>query len=198
MTKNRFYSVLQKALFCLFKIYFRYSVTGLENLPKQGSLIVASNHLSFLDPPVIGVIISLHYFAKEELFSIPIFGWLIKKLNAFPVQRDGFSREAIKRSIRILENGGRILLFPEGTRGDILRQPKKGIGLIARFANEKIRTSILPVRIQGSEKALPRGGWFIKPHKIRLTIGKEISPERFSGKDNLAIAKIVMEEIGKL
>lgn len=198
LTKNRFYSVAQKILFSLFKIYFRYSVRGLENLPKSGSLIVASNHLSFLDPPLIGVTIPLYYFAKEELFSIPIFGWLIKKLNAFPVQRDGFSRKAIQRSIRILENGGKILLFPEGTRGDALRQPKKGIGLIARLANEKIRVPILPVRILGSEKALPRGGWFIKPHKIKVIIGKEISPERFSGKDDLAIAKIVMEEIGKL
>ncbi|MFH0774564.1 MAG: (d)CMP kinase [bacterium] len=198
LAKNRFYSIAQKALLCLFKIYFRYSVEGLENVPKQGSLIVASNHMSFLDPPVIGVTIPLYYFAKEELFSIPIFGRLIKKLNAFPVKRDRFSREAIERSIRILENGGRILLFPEGTRGDILLEPKKGIGLIANLANKKIRTPILPVRIKGTEKALGKGGWFIKPHKIQVIIGKEIEPERFFGKDNLAIAKMVMEEIGRL
>ena len=201
LKKNRFYSIARLILLGLFKIYFRLSIKGKENLPKCGGAIVAVNHQSFLDPPLVGVAISnreLHYFAKKELFSIPLLSWLIKRLNGFPVQRDGFSRGAIEKAGRILENEGMVLVFPEGTRGKGLQEPKKGIGLIANMANKKIRTPILPVRIRGSEKALGRGSWFIKPQKIKVVIGKEISPERFSGKDNLAIAKIVMEEIARL
>lgn len=202
LKKNRFYSAAGLILPSLFKIYFRLSVEGRENIPKYGA-IVAANHQSFLDPPVVGVAFhlqkrELHYFAKEELFSIPILSWLIKRLNGFPVKREGFSRQALENVVRILENNGMVLIFPEGTRGEGLREPKKGIGLIANLANKRIRTPILPVRIRGTEKALPRGSWFIKPHRIKVTIGKEIEPERFFGKDSLAIARLVMEEIAKL
>ncbi|MDI6752387.1 MAG: (d)CMP kinase [bacterium] len=198
LRKNRFYWVAQRIVASFFKIFFRYSVLGAENIPKQGSLIVASNHMSFLDPPVIGVAMELHYFAKEELFLLPVFGWLIKNLNAFPVQREGFSRKAIEQTIRILENSGRVLIFPEGTRGVGLREPKRGIGLIARLANKKIRTPILPLRISGTEKALARGAWIIKPHKIKVAIGRPIQPETFFKKNDQEIANMVMEEIAKL
>ncbi|MBU1261341.1 (d)CMP kinase, partial [bacterium] len=159
--KNTFYSVVKMALHLFFKIYFRLSIEGKENVPQYGA-IVAMNHLSFLDPPIVGVAIQkrqLHYFAKEELFSIPFLSWLIKRLNSFSVKREGFSREAIEKAVRILENNGMVLVFPEGTRGEDLREPKKGIGLIASLANKKIRTSIpFPEGTRGEGQREPKKG----------------------------------------
>ncbi|MEW6680243.1 MAG: (d)CMP kinase [bacterium] len=195
--KNYFYSFAKIACYCIFKPYFRLSVKGEKNIPSTGPFILASNHLSYLDPPTIGVSIKreLHYFAKKELF-FPIFGGIIKNLNAIPVDREGFNKDAIKRIVRILENGEAILIFPSGTRGE--NKAEKGIGLIASLSNKTIRTPIIPVKIMGTDKALGRKEFFIKPRKISVVIGKPIFPEMLDLKDYQKTADFVMNEIRRL
>ncbi len=196
--KNYLYFLASVILPLFFKIFLRLSVFGADNIPKQGPFMVASNHLSFLDPPVIGIAFSkreLHYFAKKELF-IPIFGWLISKLNAHPVDRSGFNKETIKNVIKILENGGAVLIFPEGTRGGKKAEP--GIGMITYLSNKNIRTPIIPVKVIGTDKALGRGEIIIKPRKTTVIIGRPIEPENLPLKDYQKTAEIVMKKIETL
>jgi cytidylate kinase len=201
LRRNLLYSLAKVFVPTFMKLYFRLSVESPENVPVKGGVIVCANHSSFLDPPVVGVAMldrELYYFAKEELFSIPIFGSLIRALNAFPVKRGSFSMSAIKKAVKVLENGGMVLIFPEGTRGESLREPLRGVGLIAELANRNIRTVLLPVRIRGTERALCRGSWFIKPCKVTVRIGRPIFPENLNLSDHYGVAKAVMSEIAKL
>ena len=112
-----FYSVLKIILRILFKIFLRLEVKGAENIPATGPLVIASNHLSLLDPPVIGVASTrkVHFMAKQELF-VPVLGDIYKLLGAFPVKRGGADRTAIKHGIDLMLDGGVLAIFPEGTR----------------------------------------------------------------------------------
>ena len=112
-----FYSVLKIILRILFKIFLRLEVKGAENIPATGPLVIASNHLSLLYPPVIGVASTrkVHFMAKQELF-VPVLGDIYKLLGAFPVKRGGADRTAIKHGIDLMLDGGVLAIFPEGTR----------------------------------------------------------------------------------
>ena len=111
------YTILKPILWVLFKLGLRLNVEGTENIPQEGPLVIASNHLSLLDPPVIGVAATrkVHFMAKQELF-VPILGDIYKALGAFPVRRGGADRAAIKHGIDILKDNKVLAIFPEGTR----------------------------------------------------------------------------------
>jgi 1-acyl-sn-glycerol-3-phosphate acyltransferase len=145
----RFFIAIYLRVFCRLKRF------GLQNIPKTGGLIVASNHVAAADPFIMGTAVprELSFMAKKELFDIPVEGWLIKHLNAFPVDRFGFDLAVIKKSIEILESGQALVMFPEGTRSKDgkIREGKIGIGMLARKAG----VPIVPVYIVNSKKA-----WF--------------------------------------
>lgn len=132
------------------KLLFGLRAYGRENVPETGPFIYASNHKSFVDPPIVGSTSprEIHFAAKKELFAIPLIGRLIRYLNSVPVKRKGFEREAIVRLGEVLEKGGGIIIFPEGTRyvDDKLHPPKAGVGLMAI----KFNVPIVPVYISGS------------------------------------------------
>ena len=111
------YTLVKNLFKILFTIFLRLKVEGRENIPKDGPLVIASNHLSLLDPPVLGTAATrkVHFMAKEELF-VPVLGTIYKILGAFPVRRGGADRAAIKHGIDILESGQVLAIFPEGTR----------------------------------------------------------------------------------
>jgi 1-acyl-sn-glycerol-3-phosphate acyltransferase len=131
----------------------RLKRTGHEKIPKQGGLIIASNHQAAADPFIMGTAVprELAFMAKKELFEIPIEGWLIKRFNAFPVDRFGFDLGVIKKSIEILESGQALVMFPEGTRSKDgkIHEGKIGVGMLARKAG----VPIMPVYIENSRKA---------------------------------------------
>ena len=110
------YTLVKNLFKILFTIFLRLKVEGTENIPKDGPLVIASNHLSLLDPPVLGTAATRkgHFMAKEELF-VPVLGTIYKILGAFPVRRGGADRAAIKHGIDILESGQVLAIFPEGT-----------------------------------------------------------------------------------
>ena len=131
------------------QIILRIKVFDLENIPLEGSFIVASNHISLSDPPLVSTAIKrpVHFMAKKELFSIPVLGFIIRNLNAHPIHR-GFDRRAIDEAVDILSRGEGLLIFPEGTRalhGEFL-PARPGIGIVAI----KTQARIIPTYIQGA------------------------------------------------
>jgi len=147
------YRMMQLFVWVLFRLVYRISATGLENIPERGGVIIASNHASYADPPCIGCIIGreMSFFAKKELFKIPVFSSIIRYTNSIPVDRQGFSRGALKEIIDRLKGGWAVLIFPEGTRtktGTFL-EPKSGAGMAAVMAD----VPIVPCWVEGSFRA---------------------------------------------
>ena len=142
---------LVKGLFkVLFAIGLRLHVEGTENIPKDGPLVIACNHLSLLDPPVLGTAATrkVHFMAKEELF-VPILGDIYKILGAFPVRRGGADRAAIKHGIDILESNQVLAIFPEGTRSKTGKLGKAQPG--ALMMASKAKATIVPACIIGTD-----------------------------------------------
>ncbi len=156
-------------------IWLRLARHGREHARIRGPLIVAANHRSFLDPFVIGVTLPwrrpMHYVAKVELFEKRWQGWILSRLGAFPIRRGEADEEAMTTSRRILERGGAVCIFPEGTRirAGSLAEPKRGVGRLALETG----ASVLPVAVVGSEKV--RRGWRIRPRKVKLRAGRPMT-----------------------
>lgn len=147
---------------------------GSENIPRQGGVLLVSNHASLLDPVIIGAAASriLHYLGEDTYFYIPCFGWLLTQLNGFPVKRGSPDRKALKEALSRLQAGKALLVFPEGTRSTTgaLGEIKKGASFIIHHAN----VPVIPVFIQGSRRFMPRGAKFIRPAKVSVTFGPPI------------------------
>ncbi|MGD9014831.1 MAG: lysophospholipid acyltransferase family protein [Candidatus Omnitrophota bacterium] len=195
------YRISSTLLLFLWKFFFRLEVKGKENIPRTGGFILASNHLSYLDPTVLGAACcprTLNFMARHELFSIPILGAFIRAVGAIPIKRNFADITSIKEALRYLRKEQGIVLFPEGTRssGELLSNNfQPGIGLIAIRA----QAPVIPALINGTQKALARHARFIKPAKVRVYFGKPIYPKRTDGKDNYEyFANRVMHEINRL
>ncbi|MBI4845282.1 MAG: 1-acyl-sn-glycerol-3-phosphate acyltransferase [Candidatus Omnitrophica bacterium] len=153
--KYLFYRLCRFVLFLLLKAFFFFKSSGRQYLPKNGGCIIASNHLSFLDPIVLSVASTriLSFMSKEELFRNKLFAKLITALNAFPLHREGTDIKAMRSAIDKLKNGDTLIIFPEGTRstsGEV-QQGKIGISMLAAWAN----VPVVPAFIEGTDMALP-------------------------------------------
>jgi 1-acyl-sn-glycerol-3-phosphate acyltransferase len=165
------YRALKPVAVALMRLLFRLEVHGREQVPAAGPLLLVSNHVSLLDPPIVGGASprDLHFMAKEELFGIPLLGWLIRRLNARPVKRDGSDGRALKTALRLLREGRALLVFPEGTRGveGRLGEGKAGVGMLAVMSG----APVVPVHVSGSGRALPAGRVVPRPAKVRVRFG---------------------------
>ena len=146
----------------------RWDVKGREHIPRSGGLIVASNHISFWDPPLVGAAIrrEVHFLAKEELFSTPLLGPMIRSLNAIPIRRGVADLSGMSRAIAALRDGGALLMFPEGSRmrdGE-LHPARPGVGMMAVHAD----VPIVPCYISGSHR--PRH-WLWGRSRVRIWFG---------------------------
>jgi 1-acyl-sn-glycerol-3-phosphate acyltransferase len=194
-------SKLVAKLVCSFRVQ---DGERLRDLPD--GLLIVSNHVSFLDPPFIGGAFRepLYYFARKTLFDHPVANFLFTRVNAIPVNQDKPELSALKLVIQLLKDGQKVLIFPEGERtldGKLKTEGEPGVGMIVCKAN----VPVLPVRLFGPEKALPRGGKKLKRHPVTLAVGEPIAlddlvnDESFSGKDRYqAIANRIMAAIGAL
>lgn len=164
-----------------FKLLYKGKIYGLENIPINGGFILAGNHVSHLDPPMIAGHCPrqpVFSFARSTLFKKGI-RWLYHRLNMIPVDREkGSDLKAIKKVLSLLEQGHPVMMFPEGTRSltGIPQRPKKGIGMFA------IRSGVpvVPVRIFGTYEALPKGKhWPSFKSSLTIVYGKPLSKEDF-------------------
>lgn len=142
--------ILFRGLFrILFRWGYRYQVIGHENIPKEGAVLICSNHISNLDPPLVGSSMQrkVSYMAKESLFKIPIVSFLIKRFGAFPVKRGVQDKQALRTAMGILKEGQVLGIFPEGTRSKTgrLGKPLPGAGMFAL----KEDSVVIPVAILG-------------------------------------------------
>jgi 1-acyl-sn-glycerol-3-phosphate acyltransferase len=193
------YPVLKQCAFAISRTWLRLSVVGGDRMPREGHLIVAANHLSLLDPPLVGCASprELDYMAKEELFRIPGLGGLIRRLNAHPVDRSGSDSAALRLALRLLGAGRALLLFPEGTRGTEgrLGPARAGTGMLAALSE----APIMPVYIQGSGRAFPRGAVVPRPIPVTITFGTPIRFARERGKARYQeISDEIMAAIGRI
>lgn len=160
------YTVICGVFRAVIRLLYRCQVEGRENIPAEGAVMLCSNHISWWDPPLVAALAwprKVHFMAKEELFRYPLFAWLLPRVHAFPVKRDTADRRAIKTALKILNQGGVLGLFPEGTRsrtGQLL-PPQPGVGLIA----QKSLALVVPVAIHGPYR-------FFRP--LQVTVGRPL------------------------
>src|SRR5215468_1864745 len=160
-----------------YKFYCGWKVYNAERVPVQGSVILASNHASYLDPPLVGSGLKrgINYLAREDLFRFPVLGWVLHQWQAVPVDREGGGAKGLKMILDRLLAGGAIILFPEGTRtrDGKLQPARSGIGLTVIKSN----APVVPVRVFGTYEAYNRHMHFPRPfHKLTVKYGK---PMRF-------------------
>jgi 1-acyl-sn-glycerol-3-phosphate acyltransferase len=160
----------------MYATYFRWRVFNAERVPLQGGVILASNHASFLDPPLVGSGLArdINYLARESLFRFPGIGALLRSWNAVPVDRDGGGAKGLKIILDRLLAGHGIILFPEGTRtkDGQLQPARSGIGLTVI----KSDAVVIPVRTFGTFEAFGRNHKFPRPHRVVVKYGE---PMRF-------------------
>lgn len=156
------------------RIWFRSTVIGANHVPLTGSVILAANHNSFADPPLVGSALprEVSYLARDTLFNKPFLGWYIKKLNGVPVNRDGGGGPGLKAILDRLNIGNGIVLFPEGTRSPdgTLLPAKSGIGLIVA----KSTAPVIPIRLKGTFEACGRHLTYPKRKPIEIHFGEPL------------------------
>lgn len=161
----------------MFATYFRWRVFGAENVPLKGGVILASNHASYLDPPLVGSGLKrdINYLARASLFRFPIMGSVLRSWNSVPVDRDGGGAKGLKIILDRLLAGGGIILFPEGTRttdGKLL-PARSGIGLTVI----KSTAPVVPVRVFGTFEAYGRHHKFPRPRRVAVKYGRPMNFE---------------------
>lgn len=159
-----------------YAVYLRYRSFDSQRVPKTGPVILASNHASILDPPLVGI--GLHrvttFLARDTLFKGAV-GWLFRHWHAIPIDREGSGAAGMKRILSALSEGRAVLLFPEGTRtrDGHLQPARSGIGLLVL----KSGAPVVPVRVWGTFEAMGRGVHFPKPERVIVKYGE---PMRFT------------------
>jgi len=175
------------------KIVHNFVVKGKEKVPKYGPLIVVSNHVSYLDPPIVGAAVKrqLHFMAKQELFEKKWFGYILNQMGTFPVKRGVPDKSAIRKSLNILNNDKALCMFPEGTRIKTgkLGEAKPGVTLIALMS----KSPILPVAIKHSDE---------NNKSLQVSIGKpflldEYYDKKLNRDQKDEVGELIMDKIGE-
>ncbi len=174
------------------RILYRHRLYGKENIPK-GAAIIAPNHVSHLDPAIVGAFWpgKVRFFARDTLFK-GIMGWLLPKLQVYPIQREGADIKTMRQILRYLDEGEKVVLFPEGTRSPngTLQKPQAGVAMLAQRAG----VPIIPVYVAGTFEIMPPG---TKPKWsgcASTTIGKAIDPAAYSHLPKKEGQQAIMEE----
>ena len=179
---------------------FRIRVRGRDNIPSEGAVILASNHISYYDPPLVGSFVKreVHFMAKKELFRNRLFGKLISSLNAHPVNRQGFDKKALEMAGGLLKEGKLLIIFPEGTRAKEGRflPPRPGIGMIAVTSE----APVVPVYIHGANRLKD---CFLGKEKLAIIYGEPIPRgeiEKFGREKEgyYGLAEEILRRIGEL
>jgi 1-acyl-sn-glycerol-3-phosphate acyltransferase len=175
------------------RVAFQYRAYGQENIIEEGPAIMAVNHQSYLDPPLVGITCKneLYYLARKTLFEKKLLGPIISRVNALPVDLSRGDLAAFRSILKLLQEGHRTVIFPEGTRSltGQIQKARPGIGMIIA----RTLAPVVPIRIFGSFEAWPKGGK-IRPHPITVVVGK---PIRFKKDDFAAHNREVYQKISE-
>ena len=193
-----FYIIAKCICWIIFKLIFRQKVTGQENIPKDGPFIIVANHSSLLDPIILGVSIKpkIIFVAAAYLFEIRWLGYLLRMAKSIPVQREN-DIKAIKQSLKILQQGGVLGIFPEG--GIDRQKDNFPVRAGAAYLATKVGVPIVPIKIKGADKVLPRGAKFIiSLNKIEVEIKKPIYCSRQTNKNKEIIKRVVESYIKEI
>lgn len=187
----------------LLKSLFRFQIFGARNVPSNGGVLLVSNHVSYVDPVFMGAAVdrNLHYMARSTLFKPGLIERFLLSMNAFPVHVGVPDRAAIRRALRLLENGNALHVFPEGTRSidGTLGTAQAGAGFIAY----RTKAPVVPVFLDGTEEVLPRGAKMMKRAKVKLSFGRPLDLDhlrkaRSSRETRAKIGEVVMSSIAEL
>lgn len=186
-----FYDVLANIAYVVFSLIFRFKVTGIENVPMEGSLVLCSNHANNLDPILIAIFFprKIAWMAKRELFENKFLKFLINKVGAFPVNRNEVDISAVKTSLKILKEDRVLGIFPEGTRVKKLdlNNAKAGVSLLAI----KSKSPVLPVYIESNYKLFSKVIIHIgQPLNLYKDIEGKPTPEEYSEKSKYILSQI--------
>jgi len=175
---NLSYRIAWLGFRAVYATYFRWRVFNPERVPRTGPVILAANHASFIDPPLVGSGLTrdINYLARESLFRFPVVGAILRSWNAVPVDRDGGGAKGLKIILGRLLAGGGIILFPEGTRtkDGNLQPARSGIGLTVI----KSAAPVVPVRVFGTFAAYGRNHRFPRPKKVAVKYGVPLNFEK--------------------
>jgi len=197
------YAICKNFCLLLARVLFRFKAYKVERVTLSGGGILAANHSSFLDPPILGIAIKrpLYFFARSTLMKNFFMRWFFEQLNCIPVNREHLNPATFRRVTNLIKENKMMVLFPEGTRSPdgILRQGKKGTGMIIHYAN----TKVIPCYISGAGQALPKGAFFPRLKKIRVIYGDPIDFSQLEAAGNKRdyysrITDKLMEAIEKL
>ncbi|KAA9007184.1 1-acyl-sn-glycerol-3-phosphate acyltransferase [Paenibacillus spiritus] len=184
------YVICRGLLRLIYAIVFPLRTIGRENVPAEGGVLLCGNHTNNLDPLTMGIPLQrkVNYMAKAELFKVPVLGWLIRQLGAFPVKRGGVSKESIKTSLNLLRSGKVMGIFPEGTRNSDTGTAKKGAASFALRSG----AAVVPAAIIGSYKPFRR---------MTVVYGAPIDLSAFEGasSDSLEeVTDVIMSKIREM
>ncbi|WP_310829333.1 lysophospholipid acyltransferase family protein [Paenibacillus pedocola] len=181
------YVICRGLLRLIYAILFPLKIVGKENVPKEGGVLLCANHISLLDPMTIGIKLKrqVKYMAKAELFKVPVLGWLIDKLGAFPVKRGGVSKESIKTALNTLRSGHVMGIFPEGTRNSDSGVAKKGAASFALRSG----AAVVPAAIIGSYKPFRR---------MTVIYGEPIDLSSFAGAGSESLEEVTDVIMGRI
>ena len=186
------YDAAKLSLGVFFRLW-RMRVLGAENVPPTGPVIIACNHISYFDPPLLGTACPrrIRYMAKRELFNIPILGPLITSFGAYPVDRSGTPMAAVRRSVEVLRRGEVIGIFPEGTRNlDGTVEAREGVALLASLG----KAAVIPAAVIGTREAARfRRFEVVFGRPLRLPAGRKATREELAN-----FTDQVMQAIRKL
>ena len=170
---NIFHNLAKLAARC----FFSFRVVHPKRMIEEGPLILAVNHSSYFDPPLVGICSrrAVYYLARKNLLEWPFFGPLFPAMNVIPVEREGNDMSALREVIKKINEGNGVVLFPEGTRSKDgnLQPARAGIGLVIA----KTLAPVLPMRIFGAYQAFPKGSRGLRLTSITVVIGE---PLRFN------------------
>lgn len=185
-SRNCVWRTIQIILQIFFWTWLGYRARGCERLDGAGGGLVLANHQSFLDPLLIGL--QLHrpisFLARDSLFRVPVIGWILRNTYVMPINREAASTASIRETIRRMQHGYLVGVFPEGTRTETGDVGTFKPGFVALIRRSKL--PVYPVGIAGGFQALGRKSWFLKPTRVRVVMGEPITPEQldqYSGRD---------------
>lgn len=149
-----------------------FKISGAENIPREGPLVICPNHIGTIDPPLVPAYVprgDSWSMAKSEYFGRPLVNWLFRNYHAFPVVRHTADRGALRRAFQVLKDGHALVIYPEGTRIDsgVLAEPEPGAGFIA----QRCGCPVLPVAVTGTAEVLPKRAKWPRRVPVTLTFG---------------------------